>query len=272
MKSIEDKNCCTNGPSQEISTSGTAMSSFEFHRGAGTTNRSSHQRISLGKPTPSKWDDAQKWLIGLSRAGGDSKYGDQSKTEPRNSNADDLRLINPVPQREQGCSSGEEDEEEEEEEEEEYGLQDVVKTKKVECDEESIWRVSKAPSNSHGTAAASSAVRSICLRDTGTEMTPIASQEPSRTGTPIRASTPVGRSPINSGSSTPARCNENHHHQVPVEAGSGQLAAANNISGSCENGILDQPRKLNTLETRAMAWDEAERAKYMARYHHQSFI
>lgn len=109
---MEEKNCYGHGPCQEIPGNG-AMSSFEFHRGSGT-NRSSHQRTALGKPTPSKWDDAQKWLIGLSRTG-DSKYGGQSKTKPRNSNADDLRLIAPVPQREQGCSSGEEEEEEEEE-------------------------------------------------------------------------------------------------------------------------------------------------------------
>ncbi|KAK4763656.1 hypothetical protein SAY87_013094 [Trapa incisa] len=248
MRSVEDKNCYATEPSQETSCNGTSMSSFEFHRGS---------RTALGKPTPSKWDDAQKWIIGFSRAGGDSK------TKPRNSNADDLRLIAPVPQREQGCSSGEEEEEEE-------GVQNQVKTKKVECDEESIWRITRAASNSPGTpAAASSAVRSICLRDAGTEMTPIASLEPSRTGTPMRASTPVGRSPVNSGSSTPARCNENHHHhhhhQMSVEAGGGQLVATANIPGLCENDTSDQAMKLNALETRAMAWDEAERAKYMAR-------
>lgn len=253
MRSIEDNNCYSSGPSQDISCNGT-MSNFEFHRGHGT-NRSSHPRTTLGKPTPSKWDDAQKWLIGLSRAG-ESKYGGQPKTKPRNSNADDLRLIAPVPQREQGCSSGDE-------EEEEYGAHIEVKTKKVECDDESIWRINKT--STMQCPVASSAVRSICVRDMGTEMTPIASLEPSRTGTPIRASTPVGRSPIGSGSSTPARCHENHQRQMPVES-RGQSVTAS--SGGCENSGSDQgqARKLNPLETRAMAWDEAERAKYTARY------
>ena len=41
-------------------------------------------------------------------------------------------------------------------------------------------------------------VRSNSMRDMGTEMTPIASQEPSRIGTPLRATTPSTRSPINS--------------------------------------------------------------------------
>ncbi|KAM1318169.1 hypothetical protein ACFX13_003465 [Malus domestica] len=46
-------------------------------------------------------------------------------------------------------------------------------------------------------------MRSICLRDMGTYMTPTASQKPSRTTTPIRATTPAARNPISSGSSTP---------------------------------------------------------------------
>ena len=41
-------------------------------------------------------------------------------------------------------------------------------------------------------------VRSDSTRDMGTEMTPIASQEPSRTGTPLIATTPSTRSPVNS--------------------------------------------------------------------------
>lgn len=258
MRSIEDKNCYSNGPSQEISCNG-MVSTFEFHRGNGT-NRSSHPRTALGRPAPSKWDDAQKWLIRLSRTG-ESKYGGQSKTKPRNSNADDLRLIAPVPQTEQGCSGGEE-----EEEEEEYGAHIEVKTKKVECDDESIWRINKT--SNMKVPAASTAVQSICVRDMGTEMTPIASLEPSRTGTPIRASTPVGRSPISSGSSTPARYNENHQLQILVE-GRGQSVTAS--PGGCENSSSYQARKLNPLEARAMAWDEAERAKYMARYDQFSF-
>ena len=49
-----------------------------------------------------------------------------------------------------------------------------------------------------------STARSVSMRDMGTEMTPIASQEPSRNGTPIRATTPI-RSPISSEPSSPGR-------------------------------------------------------------------
>ncbi|KAK4765385.1 hypothetical protein SAY86_026475 [Trapa natans] len=253
MRSIEDKNCYSNGPSQDIPCNGT-VSTFEFNRG-NVAYRSSHTRTALGKPTPSKWDDAQKWLIGLSRSR-ETKHGGQTKTKPRNSNADDLRLIASVPQRELDCSNGEEDEDEEH-----VGARIEVKTKMVDCDGESIWMINKA-SNMEGNAA-SSPIGSVSVRDMGTEMTPMASLEPSRTGTPIRASTPVGRSPISSGSSTPARYYENHQHQMQVEC-RGQSVTAS--SGGGDNSSSDHARKVNPLETRAMAWDEAERAKYMASF------
>lgn len=274
MRSTEDKRCYSHGPVQEIS--GGNDLSFEFHKGNGA-NRTSHHRTALGKPTPSKWDDAQKWLVGLSRGGVDKN---QSKTKPRNSNADDLRLIAPVPQKEQEYSS-----EEDEEEEVNIGRpansaitsQYDIETKKVDCNE-SVWRIKKPMKNSVA------AVRSICVRDMGTEMTPIASQEPSRTATPIRATTPAARSPIASGSSTPVRCQHGMQategYQMCPMPNEGRCEAnpASRVNGStrryveeannckkAENQNSDQEGKLNPLESRAIAWDEAERAKYMAR-------
>ncbi|KAL0004504.1 hypothetical protein SO802_012065 [Lithocarpus litseifolius] len=271
MRSLEDKGCYNNGSTQEISTSNNI--NFEFHKGNGATyTRSSHHRNALSKPTPSKWDDAQKWLVGLSRSVGEKH---QSKTtKPRNSNADDLRLIAPVPQKEQDYSSGEE-------EEEQNGVEAQCKaeTKKVDCDE-SVWRINKPLENSTPTVP----VRSICVRDMGTEMTPIGSLEPSRTATPIRATTPATRSPIASGSSTPARCQ--HGKQAghegyqtgltsidgrgetnPSGRGSCTTRQCGGDSNACErNKNLDQAKTLSPLESRAVAWDEAERAKYIARY------
>lgn len=281
MRSIEDK---------EIS--GGSAISFEFQKQNGGANRttsttSHHHRTALGKlPTPSKWDDAQKWLVGLSR--GVDKT--QSKTKPRNSNADDLRLIAPVPQKEQDYSSGE-DGEDDRRQKEANGCsgsaapnQYDVETKKVDCDD-SVWRSNKPMENPTSTA-----MRSICLRDMGTEMTPIASQEPSRTGTPLRATTPAARSPISSGSSTPVRScqhgmqaaqqgyqastdngRSSNHEAFPCGRGSGgsnkRYVEESNVCKNSmpENQNSDQARKPNPLETRAMAWDEAERAKYMAR-------
>lgn len=263
MKSpVEDKSCYSQEPTQEISSGGSM--GFEFQRANGTNRASHHHRTALGKPTPSKWDDAQKWLVGISRVGGDKS---QSKTKPRNSNADDRRLIAPVPP-EQGYSSGEDECEFEQNGGMEHAMagQYEVETKKVECDE-SVWRINKPAQN------CMPAVRSVCVRDMGTDMTPIASQEPSRTATPIRARTPAARSPINSGSSTPVRC---QHGAALMEGRRGVAPSVARVIGACMEGAhacdlsgnmrSDHAKKLSPLESRAMAWDEAERAKYMARY------
>lgn len=270
MRSIEDKGCLNYGMNQEPSGSGGGAGNFEFHKGGNGTNRTSHHRTALGKPTPSKWDDAQKWLVNLSR-GGDKNH---SKTTPRNSNADDRRLIAPVPKMEDYDSG-----------EEEGGgnaIQYEVETKKVDCDE-SVWRINKTSKGS----SSSSVVRSICVRDMGTEMTPVASQEPSRTATPLKATTPAARSPISSGCSTPIRVQngmqiqalENGQNGAASIENRGEVSRVNEAStrqlsrdGEELNGLdihesksSQANKKLSPLETRAMAWDEAERAKYMAR-------
>ncbi|XP_077209984.1 remorin family protein [Tasmannia lanceolata] len=263
MRSVEDKNC-NYGSTQD-------NSSFEFHKGNGGNRASQHRAVlgSLGKPTPSKWDDAQKWLAGLSR-GGDHSH---ANNKPRSSNADDRRLIEPIPQKgKDSCSSAEEGFE--------TMNQDEGETKKIDCNE-SFWRINKPLDDSI------SVVRSVCVRDMGTEMTPIASQEPSRTGTPLRATTPNIRSPISSRSSTPGRCHpaaedpENyqtglksmesrseaaHFGRVSATGWSAKREEDSDARKMLENKNLPQARKPSSLETRALAWDEAERAKYMARY------
>ncbi|KAL1328409.1 hypothetical protein HN51_038270 [Arachis hypogaea] len=144
-----------------------------------------------------------------------------------------------------------------------------------------------------------STARSVSMRDMGTEMTPIASQEPSRTSTPLRATTPT-RSPNSSHPSTPARaaptspladpCND---HLSPsknelsekelqmktrreIMALGTQLGKTNiaawaskeeedkDASTSLKNKTAEPSR--NVVEARAAAWEEAEKAKYMARF------
>ncbi|KAK7319067.1 hypothetical protein RJT34_03779 [Clitoria ternatea] len=263
MRYVEDKGCYNQGPTtQETASSGGMYS--EFNKGKDATRVSHHHRTSMGKPTPSKWDDAQKWLVGLSKGGEKS----HSKSKPRNSNADDLRLIAPVPQKEHDYSSSEKEEEEHDACHEfimtntntitiaTNAAQCEAETKRVECDE-SIWRSNNNNKPSENTIQ----VQPICFRDMGTEMTPIASQEPSRTATPIRATTPATRSPIHSGTSTPMR--GPNGLQVPETRLCGEASIPCKIS---EKRVEDQARKLSPLESRAMAWDEAERAKYMARF------
>lgn len=156
------------------------------------------------------------------------------------------------------------------------------------------------------------ALRSVSMRDMGTEMTPIASQEPSRTGTPVQATTPSMRSPVSSGSSTPRRAAP---ASSPLQASDDPAQPSRSVptpedgsksSEPCENEMQMKKRKdiqtlgvqlgkinivawaskededgdsskllknidleevkKNVLETRAAAWEEAEEAKYMARF------
>lgn len=157
-------------------------------------------------------------------------------------------------------------------------------------------------------------LRSVSMRDMGTEMTPIASQEPSRTGTPIQATTPLMRSPVSSGSSTPRRVapasSPLQGPEDPTQSSGNSLSTPDNdgtTSETCASDLqskatkdiqnlgvqlgkinivawaskeeedgdsskllksnidLEEVKK-NVLETRAAAWEEAEEAKYIARF------
>ncbi|GAV73228.1 Remorin_C domain-containing protein [Cephalotus follicularis] len=147
-----------------------------------------------------------------------------------------------------------------------------------------------------------STARSVSMRDMGTEMTPIASQEPSRTGTPVRATTPI-RSPNSSRPSTPVRAapvssptNPHNDHldsdkelsekelhmktrreimALGTQLGKMNIAAwaskeeeDKDASTSLKTVAAEQPTR-SVIETRAAAWEEAEKAKYMARFHRE---
>lgn len=216
---------------------------FEFHKANNTNKKILGSR---SKPTPSKWDDAQKWLAGIS-AGREHAHG---KNKPRNSNADDRRLLNSASQRARESTSSVD-----------VGFYEDValaisgnvqhdegETKKVDCGG------SELP------------IKSLCLRDAGTEMTPIASQDPSRSGTPIRATTPALTSPMDSRNSSPGRCQ--HQGSESYQMGHGWAGRVEgNLDGRivAARNIATQVKVASSLETRALAWDEAERAKYMAR-------
>nr|XP_016470755.1 PREDICTED: uncharacterized protein LOC107792916 isoform X2 [Nicotiana tabacum] len=141
-----------------------------------------------------------------------------------------------------------------------------------------------------------STARSVSMRDMGTEMTPIASQEPSRTGTPVRA-TPPTRSPTSSRPSTPGAApassplNDNLEARIDdltdqelqmktrreimalgTKLGKMNIAAWASKDGEDRNASsllkTDKQEQLTTTvtETRAAAWEDAEKAKYMARF------
>ncbi|CAN6449198.1 unnamed protein product [Victoria cruziana] len=273
MKAAEDKNCCEYGTATDSLSSN--VRNFEFHKGT-ATNRGSNSRVvlnSLNKPAPSKWDDAQKWLVGMSNG---VDQGHSKINKPRNSNADEQRHAFPTAQKGRTPGEGTMD------------CEQVVvlnpdegETKKIDYSE-SLWRINKPSEDS-------SMIRSICVRDMGTEMTPIGSQEPSRTATPIRATTPSARSPISSRTSSPGRRSQgvqstetNQAHQGPAGnrldtvipgrasfSGTGWISKDEDESEASkilQKNNSERDRRIGMLEARAVAWDEAERAKYMARY------
>uniref|UniRef100_M4CJ53 Remorin C-terminal domain-containing protein n=1 Tax=Brassica campestris TaxID=3711 RepID=M4CJ53_BRACM len=243
------------GPATPEISNGNGNTGFEFQKGANRTPNHQH-RSTIGKPAPSKWDDAQKWLsgVGLARGGGGEKNHHSSRNcKPRNSNADDLRLIASASQRER---EGEDQYVEYDEEEGAAGRPEV-ETKNVDCGEPggSVWR---KESIINPTAV----IRSVCVRDMGTEMTPIGSQEPSRTGTPVRATTPVGRSPVTS----PVRASRGVEAvRTETVVTEGRSVESNNNERIRYGENNNDNKAMNAMEARAMAWDEAERAKFMAR-------
>ena len=253
MGSVDDKGCYSPR---------TNSYNLELSKANHTTKKVSNGRKALNsrsKPTPSKWDDAQKWLVGLSGVGDNNHH---SKAKPRNSNAEDRRLLAPMPQKgRDSCSSIDGGLEEDLALSIPIPNQEEGETKKIDCSDQSVWRTNRPVEE------AIIGVRSVSLRDMGTEMTPVASKEPSRTGTPLRA-----RSPINSRASSPGRSRLGVQHVECNQTDVKNTERKNRVDGdqSCSSNIVESNgngfvRKSSSLGSRAMAWDEAERTKYMAR-------
>ncbi|KAK8575007.1 hypothetical protein V6N12_062684 [Hibiscus sabdariffa] len=143
------------------------------------------------------------------------------------------------------------------------------------------------------------AIRSVCMRDMGTEMTPVPSQEPSRTGTPEEATTPL-RSPTSSIPSTPCGGvpmstpldDESQHPPGNGKDGLSeqemklktrreiialgiQLGKMNIVSWASKDDTENNTTPVDATrmkelgqmeyEERAAAWEEAEKSKHTAR-------
>uniref|UniRef100_M4D2S4 Remorin C-terminal domain-containing protein n=1 Tax=Brassica campestris TaxID=3711 RepID=M4D2S4_BRACM len=134
-------------------------------------------------------------------------------------------------------------------------------------------------------------IRSVCMRDMGTDMTPIPSQEPSRSVTPVGATTPL-RSPTSSLPSTP-RGGQQEESQDPsantkrelseeemkaktrreivtlgVRLGKMNIAAwaSKEEEESNKNKVDAEETHRIEFDKRASAWEEAEKSKHNARY------
>jgi hypothetical protein len=140
------------------------------------------------------------------------------------------------------------------------------------------------------------------MRDMGTEMTPIPSQEPSRTATPVGATTPL-RSPTSSipstprgGAPAPTPMETGEELQNPIERTKKELSEEElklktrreivalgvqlgkmNIAAwaskdeqdkkkPCSEAIDREELERIEYEKRAAAWEEVEKSKHMARF------
>ncbi|KAJ4710322.1 Remorin family protein [Melia azedarach] len=303
-----------------------SSSMFEFQKGWRPP-----QRVPLApfqKPAPSKWDDAQKWIasptsnrpktghpqgVGLRKVGNMSRQSsakvvlevpDQSLVSYEE--LDTKQIDTSQAKKDNGVHkfvSWEADP---------YPTADSYAKPVLMIENTIVESASKNTDfvslNQHDSSIAiqsattfippPSTARSVSMRDMGTEMTPIASQEPSRTGTPVQATTPI-RSPSSSRPSTPGRTapapsptilpddrvdlkkelsekelqmkTRREIMALGTQLGKMNIAAwaskeeDKDASASLKTVTAEQPTK-NVVETRAAAWEEAEKAKYMARF------
>ncbi|KAM7252774.1 hypothetical protein ACFE04_011409 [Oxalis oulophora] len=294
--------------------SNASSSSFEFHKGDNNKNNNNnrsgtvHHHItrSFSRPTmSSKWNDAEKWIMNRQNVqpkknvahgqGSRMPVTNMGRVAPEYASFDNRFLgsraaetkcvdvcqstaqttfdkFSFVPSQSQPESS----------ESEQVNSKEISCT--MICSEEDM---SVVPN-----------IRSVCMRDMGTEMTPATSLEPSRTATPVGSITP-GLSPNSSMPSTPRR-----NEPAPTPLG----LSLDGESDNREKELSEQETKLKTrreivalgvqlgkmniaawaskdeknassvqtaeiaereqieYENRAAAWEEAEKSKHNARY------
>ncbi|XP_072971560.1 uncharacterized protein [Typha angustifolia] len=289
-------------------------STFEFHKERGP-NRSAIVPPFL-KQAPSKWDDAQKWIASPTPSWSSKGSGAQSKMMDKvvvgggsrqpaakvvmevMEEADTKRIDPNLARREIGGQKTANWVSDPQPEVDSYAKNALVVDNVAADSAITLSRHDLSTSHRSATAVVNpiSIVRSVSMRDMGTEMTPIASQEPSRTGTPVGATTPT-RSPNSSRPSTPQRTPPsssiaamNYGDSSKTELSlkelqiktrreimilGTQLGKTNIAAWACKEED-DPPASLKTLpedqpaisiiEARAIAWEEAEKAKYLARF------
>ncbi|KAI3851514.1 hypothetical protein MKW92_008354 [Papaver armeniacum] len=282
--------------------SNASSSSFEFHNG----QRSHQNQVSrtFSRPVPCKWNDAEKWI--MNRQNGQPKHSKKNNLQsqanrqyrtagPESANSTTKMILGldkfsfPHPGIAPSSKAN--------------GSVDLHLHPQSKDLKEVEPNVSSS-TEKHAVNPPFATIRSVSMRDMGTEMTPVPSQEPSRTGTPVGATTPL-RSPTSSMPSTPRR---GEPTSTPVEATSDdesnprkqsthknlserelhlktrkeivalgvQLGKMNiaawaskeekEKSASSKEQIEREELERIEFENRAAAWEEAEKSKHAARY------
>ncbi|KAG9158024.1 hypothetical protein Leryth_000190 [Lithospermum erythrorhizon] len=194
-----------------------STSSFEFHKNERSMHQHVHMTRSYSRPMSSKWNDAEKWIMNRqSMPGNYAKkpyFQNQANRPPASSFSkvapesatyeNKLSLVKRVDVCQTAPQSGHE----------KFiflpagSLQNNADGSLIDLCPESRDLMEVDMNNSSTTRTSthnSTAIRAVSMRDMGTEMTPIPSQEPSRTASPLGSTTPM-RSPTSSIPSTPRR-------------------------------------------------------------------
>ncbi|CAD6252164.1 unnamed protein product [Miscanthus lutarioriparius] len=306
-------------PEEDSCDSESVASNFEFHKERGATARSAAASVvpPFSKPAPSKWDDAQKWIVSPTtnrptRGGGGAPV--PKKIEKPSAGIGRLPATKVVLEATEEIDTKRIDPSQEKRE---IGWQkamswappdpcpEVEPCPKTTLAAESTMAASAVTFNRHDASTTlqsattcippPSTVRSVSMRDMGTEMTPIASQEPSRTGTPVRATSPNCLRPttprrmlgpnaagavISHGECSNSELSEQELQTktrreimlLGTQLGKTNIAAwaskkeeEKDASLSLKTVPMDQSTQ-NITAVRAAAWEEAEKAKYLARF------
>ncbi|CAA2988142.1 Hypothetical predicted protein [Olea europaea subsp. europaea] len=205
-----------------------SASSFEFHKGERTQHHSV-ARSFLGR-MPSKWNDAEKWI--MNKQNRQSNSSKNVNINPQNQ-PNRVTAVNSVRVAPESTSY-------------EYNKSSV---KRVDFSQpasgigkdltEVDIRGSSCTKSAIEDATGIPSITAVSMRDMGTEMTPIPSQEPSRTATPVSVSTPL-RSPISSIPSTPRRVEP---APTPAEHSFGNASQYFIANGKEESSKQDQKLK-----------------------------
>ncbi|CAH1448627.1 unnamed protein product [Lactuca virosa] len=291
LRSLEDENLDYD--------SNASSSSFEFHKGE---QRSTHNAISrsLLRPMSSKWNDAEKWIINRQNL-----HNHNAKNTLQNrANRAAVSSIKRVDFCQQMVSEKFSFTPSESQDEPVSGQASGLSESIDPCPEskdlkEVDNRESSCGPSSNEDKTGCHEVRSVSMRDMGTEMTPIPSQEPSMTSTPVGATTPL-RSPNSSIPSTPRRGrgvpnstpvehDESRNPkelteqevklrtrkeilQLGVQLGKMNIAAwaskedTEKKAVEGETDILAEEALRVEFEKRAVAWEDAEKSKHNARF------
>ncbi|XVF40068.1 hypothetical protein PTKIN_Ptkin01aG0082600 [Pterospermum kingtungense] len=318
MRTLEDDNLDYD--------SNASSSSFEFHKGEKAVHSSLTR--SYSRPMSSKWNDAEKWIV--NRQNVQAAYAKKNAVHNQANRFPMTNMVRVAPE------SANYDQR--------SAVNRIVDTKRVDFCQPALQmpneKFSFIASGAHPISARAyggnllsdqcpqskdlrevaqgdfctkssaedtsvlPAIRSVCMRDMGTEMTPVTSQEPSRTATPVGATTPL-RSPTSSIPSTPRRGapastsldhtgdDESQHPNgsgkkelseqdmklktrreivaLGVQLGKMNIAAwaskdeKENNTSSVETTNKEELEQIE-YDKRAAAWEEVEKSKHMARY------